>query len=125
MFEQATTPEPCNRIADWVLRGGIAIAFVLFGVEKFSSNPESPWVKLFQQIGAGQRFRYFTGVVEVLGGVPVLTRWTVTLGLALLASTMASAALILVFVIGRPGDSVLSACLFIGLAAFWRSRRRR
>ena len=30
------------------------------------------WVGLFRQIGLGQWFRYFTGAVEILGGVLVL-----------------------------------------------------
>lgn len=123
MFEQATVREPRNVLGDWILRGCIAVVFVVFGAEKFSSGPEAPWVKLFQQIGFGQWFRYFTGVVEVLGGVLVLVPWTVTAGLALLACTMAAAALILVFVIGRPGDSIVSVGCFISLAAFWWSRR--
>lgn len=125
MFEQADLRESRNVLGDWILRGGIAVVFVLFGAEKFPSNPESQWVKLFQQIGAGPWFRYFTGVVEVLGGVLVLIPWTVTAGLALLAATMAAAGLILVFVIGRPADSIFAAGFFIGLAAFWWSRRSR
>ena len=79
-------------------------------------------MKLFQEIGAGQWFRYFTGVVGVLGGVLVLIPWTVTMGLGLFACTMASAALILIFVPGRPGDSIVSIGFLIALAAFWRSR---
>jgi len=125
MFEQPTLREPRNVLGDWVLRGGIAVAFVLFGAEKFPSDPESPWVKLFQQIGAGQWFRSFTGVVEVVGGVLVLIPWTVTAGLALLACTMVSAVLILVFVIGRPADSIFSGVIFMALAAFWWNRRSR
>src|SRR4051812_3569574 len=122
MFEQATLREPRNVLGDWILRSAIAIVFILFGAEKFPSNPGSPWVKLFQQVGAGPWFRYFTGVVEVLGGVLVLIPWTATAGLALLACTMAAAVLILVVVIGRPGDSIVSAGFFMGLAAFWWSR---
>ena len=83
MFEQANV-EPRNALGDWILRGGIAVLFVLFGAEKFSSTPDSPWVNLFQQIGAGQWFRYFTGIVEVLGSVLLLIPWTVAAGLALL-----------------------------------------
>ena len=123
MFEEASTGEPRNRITDWVLRGGIALAFVLFGMEKFQSNPAGEWVKLFEQIGIGQWFRYFTGVVEILGGVLVTIPRTARIGLALLAATMAAAALILDFQIRRPGDSVISTGFFILLAAFWWSRR--
>jgi len=125
MFEQANLRAPRNALGDWILRGGIALVFVLFGAEKFPSDPGSPWVKLFQQIGARQWFRYFTGIVEVLGGVRVLIPWTATAGLALLACTMAAAVLTLVFVIGRPADSIFAGVFFIALAAFWWNRRRR
>ncbi len=123
MFEQATSAQPGSALTDWALRGGVAFAFLLFGFDKFPSGPESTWVKLFQQIGLGQWFRYFTGVVEVLGGVLVLIPWTVTAGLALLACTMGSAALILTFVLGRPGDSIISLAFFVALSAFWLNRR--
>jgi uncharacterized membrane protein YphA (DoxX/SURF4 family) len=125
MFEQASPGESRNQIADWVLRGAIAFVFVLFGLEKFPSAPGAPWVKLFQQIGFGQWFRYLTGVVEVAGGVLVLVPWTAQAGLALLAVTMAAAALILDFVIGRPADSIISTAFFAGLAAFRWTRRGR
>src|ERR1022692_2683866 len=72
----------------------------------------SPWVKLFQQIRAGQWFRYFNGA-EVLAGVLVLISWTATAGLALLACTMAAA------------DSIFSGIFFIALSALWWSRRSR
>jgi uncharacterized membrane protein YphA (DoxX/SURF4 family) len=121
MFEQASSPEPRNAIGDWVLRGGIALLFASAGTEKFSDQ----WVKLFQEIGWGDWFRYFTGVVEILGAVLVLLPWTVTVGLALLAATMASAALILIFVVGRPADSVFSGGIFIALAFFWWNRKNR
>ena len=113
-----------NALSDWMFRAAIALVFVLEGTEKFSSDPHSSWVRLFQQIGVGQWFRYVTGVVEVLGAVLVLIPWTVTAGLALLACTMAAAALIVLFVIGRPADSVFPAIFFIGLAAFYWNRRR-
>jgi len=123
MFEQANLREPRNVLGDWVLRGAIAVVFVIFGAEKFSSDPGSSWAKLFEQIGAGQWFRYFTGVVEILGGVLALIPWTATAGLALLACTMAGAIVILVFVIGRPADCIFAAGILIALIAFWRSRR--
>jgi uncharacterized membrane protein YphA (DoxX/SURF4 family) len=121
MFEQASAPAPRNVIGDWVMRGGIGLFFVSAGAEKFTPG----WVKLFQEIGVGQWFRYFTGVVEILGGILVLIPWTVTAGLALLGCTMASAALILIFVIGRPADSIFSGGIFVALAFFWWNRRNR
>jgi len=123
MFE--TMGERRNVLSDWMFRVAIALIFVLEGTEKFSANPDSSWVRLFQQIGAGQWFRYVTGLVEVLGAVLVLVPWTVTAGLALLGCTMAAATLIVLLVLGRPGDSVFPGIFFIGLAAFYWSRRRR
>jgi putative oxidoreductase len=119
MFEQASAPAGRDVISDWFSRGGITLFFVLAGADKFTPA----WVKLFQEIGAGQWFRYFTGVVEILGGVLVFIPWTVYVGLALLACTMASAALILIFVVGHPADSVFSGTLFIALALYGWNRR--
>jgi len=123
MFENVG--ERRNVLSDWMFRAAIALIFVLEGTEKFSSDPHSTWVSLFQQIGVGQWFRYVTGAVEVLGAVLVLVPWTVTAGLALLACTMAAATLIVLFVIGRPADGVFPGLFFIGLAAFYWNRRRR
>ncbi len=115
--------EPRNVVGDWALRAGVACAFVVFGLEKFSSEPGSHWVKLFQQIGAGEWFRFFTGVVEVLGGLLVLIPRTAILGLALLGATMAAAVLILIFVLGRAADSAFPGLLLIGIAVLGWSRR--
>ncbi|HUE05402.1 MAG TPA: DoxX family protein [Bryobacteraceae bacterium] len=108
--------EPRSAMGDWVLRGGIALLFVIFGAEKFPADPGSEWIRMFQQIGAGPWFRYSTGVVEVLGGILVLIPRTATTGLALLACTMAGAVLILIFVIGRPADSIFAGIFFIALS---------
>ncbi len=121
MFEQAGTPEPRNPISDWVLRGGIAFFFISAGAEKF----QPMWIKLFKEIGLGQWFRYFTGVVEILGGLLVLIPWTANIGLALLACTMGSAAFILIFVVGRPADSFISGPLCIALSFYIWNRRTR
>ena len=124
MFEQDSEGGPRNAITDRVLRGGVAFAFVLFGADNFHSGPGTEWVTLYAQIGWGQWFRYFTGVVEIVGGLLVLIPWTARVGLALLAATMAGAALILDFVVRRPGDSILSICFFTCLATFCWARRK-
>lgn len=125
MFEQTSVPMSRNVYADWMLRFTIAVAFVIFGAEKFPNDSSASWVVFFDKVGAGQWFRYCTGVVEILGGFLVLLPWTATVGLALLAATMGSAALILVLLIGRPADSIVSAGFFVGLTAFTWSRRNR
>jgi putative oxidoreductase len=123
MFEQATTNDPRSAYFDWALRAGIGLAFVVFGYYKFPSQPGSEWVKLFADIGAGQWFRYFTGVVEILGGMLVWIPRTAMAGLVLLAATMASAAFILIFVLGRPVHSIVSIAFCVALSLFWLSRR--
>ena len=120
MFEQAELRDSRSLLTDWLLRGAIAAAFVMFGVEKFT-DPQ--WVKTFQQIGFGQWFRYFTGAVEVLGGVLVLIPWTVTAGLALLACTMASATLIWATVLAQPANGIVTGAFCAGLVLFWLNRR--
>jgi putative oxidoreductase len=119
MFEQATSSDSRTGFSDWMMRGTVALLFILIGADKFTPG----WIASFQKIGIGQWFRYFTGVVEIVGGVLVLIPRTVSLGLAILASTMASAALILAFIIHRPQDSVFSGALLMGLSILWWSRR--
>jgi putative oxidoreductase len=112
-----TDSEPSKPIGDWAVRGGVTVFFVVFGMEKFSSDPGSHWVNLFAQIGAGVWFRYFTGVVEVLGGLLVLIPRTALIGLAVLACTMAGAVVILAFVVGEPGSSIFPGIFLITLVA--------
>jgi len=121
MFEQAVARESGSPITDWCLRGGIALAFVMFGWDKFT--PNSMWPKFFQDVGWGQWFRYFTGVVEIAGGVLTFIPWTASVGLALLACTMGSASLIWIFVMGQAANAIITTAFFLGLAGFWHTRR--
>jgi len=122
MFEEQAPSNSRGALTDWILRGGVAAAFALFGAEKFS-DPQ--WVRTFQQIGFGQWFRYFTGVVEILGGLLVLLPWTVTAGLALLACTMFSAALIWIFILGQGANAIIPGAFGFALVLFWLNRRGR
>ncbi|HUB77608.1 MAG TPA: DoxX family protein [Bryobacteraceae bacterium] len=120
MFEGQSRRNSSGALTDWVLRGGVAAAFAMFGAEKFS-DPQ--WVKIFQQIGYGQWFRGFSGVVEILGGLLVLLPWTVTPGLALLGGTMFSAALIWIFMLGQGANAIIPGAFGIALVLFWVNRR--
>jgi uncharacterized membrane protein YphA (DoxX/SURF4 family) len=115
--------EPPNPVSDWTIRIGVAAFYFVFGLEKFSPA-ETHWVKLFQEIGAGEWFRYFTGIVEMAGSVLVLIPRTTLIGLVLLSATMASAALILAIILHRAADSVFPAVLFVVLAALACGRYR-
>jgi putative oxidoreductase len=123
MFEEATSGQDRDKIGDWVLRVGVALAFVVFGVEKFPSDPNGQWVKFFDQVGVGQWFRYFTGIVEVVAGTLVLFPFTARVGLAILAATMAVASAIHVFVLHQPANVIITGGFCIGLTALCWTRR--
>ena len=117
--------EPRNVVGDWAIRGGVGLIYIVFGFEKFDSNPSSHWVTLFREIGEGDWFRYFTGAVEIVGGIFVLIPRTAVFGLALLGSAMSAAVLILIFDLHRPGDSTFPGIFLIALAAIgWHQRSR-
>lgn len=122
MFEDAAKTENRDQLGDWILRGGVALMFLLFGIDKFPSQPGTSWVRFFDQVGIGQWFRYFTGIVEIAGALLVLIPHTARWGLALLAATMASAALIVTFRLGHPADAIISGLFCLVLTALWWSR---
>src|SRR5262249_24670411 len=121
MFEADDDRLPQNNLGDWVIRGGIALFFLLFGFDKFSSS----WTKLFDSIGFCQWFRIFTGIVEIAGAILVLIPKPALYGLCLLAATMAGAALTMDFVVRRPGDSVMATGLLVGLLGYIWARMNR
>lgn len=117
--------ESRDPVADWATRGGVALFYLVFGLEKFSSGPDSHWVVLFHQIDAGEWFRYFTAAVEIAAAMLVIIPRTAFLGLVVLGGTMLSAALIVAFVVRQPGEAVFPALLSIILGAICWNRRRR
>ena len=83
---------------DWALRGSVGLVFVIFGMEKLTGS--SGWVKLFDQIGIGQWFRYLTGSIEVLAGLSLLVPSVAFYGAIALATTMAGAIATHLFIVG-------------------------
>ncbi len=122
MFEQSNA-QLRDPITDWVLRAGICLMFFLFGLDKFSNG--SQWVAFFAQIGLGDWFRYFTGVVEIAGALLVLIPRAITAGLVLLTCAMAGAAVVHIFVMHHPGNAVFPTVFLAGLVLFWLQRRSR
>ncbi|MEE4454884.1 DoxX family protein [Novosphingobium resinovorum] len=64
-----------KRAVDWVIRILLALAFLAAGGAKVAGAP--PMVAIFEQIGAGQWFRFVTGILEIVGGllVPRTSMW--------------------------------------------------
>src|SRR5258708_5844742 len=107
--------------SDWLLRGGVALVFFLIGMEKLTGNT---WAKLFEEIGFGQWFRYFTGVVQMTGSALLLIPWTARLGAALIGCTMLGAMILHVFVLstGAFAAVVPAILLVVVVAAGWKGR---
>ena len=82
----------------WILRIAAAAVFVSVGISKLESDPF--WVTMFAQIGLGNWLRYLTGVLQVAGGLLLLTRRTVLAGAVLTGVTMAGAVVAHLFVLG-------------------------
>ncbi len=121
----------------WLIRAAVALVFIYIGASKF--EVDSSWTRIFDRIGLGQWFRYFTGSLQVLGGVLVLIPRMFAYGILILAVTMIGAMATWVFLLGAPLNAVvpgaiLAALLFVGgddlieipseLRNAWRPRRR-
>ena len=97
---------------------GVGTVFILIGYTKFNSDPNSEWVKIFDQIGLGQWFRIFTGVTQITGGVLMMPRQTRTIGAVMLGCTMLGAAAVDVFIMGSPLVIAPLLLLFL-IATVW------
>lgn len=117
------TPTIVNVVMLWVVRLVVTLAFGFIGATKLSTDPHGMWVKLFDDIGLGQWFRYFTGVMQLGGAVLMLTPRTLTLGAGMLACTMAGAAVVDVFVEHQPGFAFFPLTLLGIVASVWYACR--
>ena len=98
----------------------VGVLFIFIGYGKFENR--GVWVRIFEQIGLGQWFRIFTGVVQVTGGVLIMPRRTRTAGAALLGCTMLGAALVDVAIVRSPIVIVPLLLLFV-IATVWVTSR--
>jgi putative oxidoreductase len=109
------------RIADWIIRILLALAFLAAGGAKLAGA--SPMVAIFEQVGVGQWFRLVTGALEVVGAVLVLIPRTSQWGALLLAAIMVGAVFTHLAVIG---GSPAPALLLLALSAttLWLRRHQ-
>jgi len=107
----------------WVPRIALVLAFVLIGGTKFNNNPRGDWFRIFERIGWGQWFRYFTGAMQIAGALLMLTPWTLTLGAAMLACTMVGAMIVDVVVMHAVGYAFVPLILLGFIAAVWFAGR--
>ena len=116
------TRDSSDSTRKWALRVAVAFLFAFVGIDKFSSA-EAHWIHVFDAIGLGQWFRYFTGAVEVLGGLLFLVPPLTILGAGLLASAMLGAMAVNIFVFRRPGDSLFPALFLVGVVVAFMQLR--
>lgn len=107
-----------------ILRVILGLFFVLDGVIKLTGISKT--VQLFERIGWGQWFRYFTGALVLVGGILILLRlrWTF-LGAVLCASTVGTGALLYAFKLHRdPTLPAVITLLTVTLAVLAYSERK-
>ena len=106
---------------DWALRISVALVFMIFGLEKLAG---SSWVTLFADIGLGQWFRYFTGIVQLTGATLYAIPQTARVGMALLACTMLGAVGVHLFVLHTGVFAALIPAILLGvIVGVWRRGR--
>jgi putative oxidoreductase len=112
----------------WALRILLAVLFLYQGIDKFSER--QLWLRIFEEIGFGQWFRYFTGVVKISGGLMLLIPKATLVAVGLSVCTMIGALLVHVLVIGVGPQTVfvcilvLMLCIIGAKRANWREPKR-
>ncbi len=97
----------------WAIRILLATLFLFEGIDKFSER--RLWLRIFEEIGFGQWFRYFTGVVEVSGALMLLAPKATIVAVGLLGCTMVGALLVHLLVIGIGPQTVFVVILLLTL----------
>src|SRR5262245_35788006 len=115
-------PQRIDLLMMWLPRIAVTLAFLGFGWQKFEGD--RMWIRIFDQIGFGQWFRYFTGAVQVTGALLVLIPRTFLLGMAMLACTMVGAITYWIVWTGSVGNAVIPGFVLIGLAAVTATRAK-
>ena len=109
----------------WAVRVVVAIVFVLTGLEKVQAASAPSWIQIFDAIGFGQWFRYFTAVVECVGGLLFLIPAMTIIGAAMLASAMVGAMITQAFVLHHPANSIIPGIFLAAVAAAFAKVRQR
>ena len=116
--------ERSDKTSDVALRLAVAFAFVVTGADKFIALDH--WVPLFNEIGVGQWFRVFTGIVEITGGLLFLIPAATVVGAAMLIATMTGAMLVHIVLFKHPANSLFPAVYLVGvIIAFLQLRDRK
>ena len=102
----------------WTLSVLTALAFVAAGGAKLAGVPVM--VAMFEKLGVGQWFRYFTGLVELTAGIGLLiSRYAFYAALALVV-VMIGATIAQLTVLAASPAAPLALLVFSGIIAYLR-----
>jgi uncharacterized membrane protein YphA (DoxX/SURF4 family) len=88
-------------ISLWILSVLTALAFIAAGSSKLAGSPAM--VAIFDKVGVGQWFRYFTGAVELTAGIgSLISRYAFYAALALVVVTIGATIAQLTVLAGSP-----------------------
>ncbi len=107
----------------WLPRLAVVFGFLVIGATKFSSG-RGEWYRIFELIGLGQWFRYFTGAVQVLGAVlAAVPDRRARPARPCLACTMIGAMFVDIFIVHAVGFALAPLILLCIVAAIWFAGR--
>ena len=108
----------------WALQVILAAMFAYFGATKFDPHQKF-WIQMFAQIGIGQWFRYVVGSLEIVCAALLLVPKAAAGAAAVLACTMAGAALVHLVVIGDGYAAVFPTFpMVLLLVIAWKRHQR-
>ena len=105
----------------WSLQILTALAFLGAGGAKLAGTPEM--VAVFQKLGLGQWFRYFTAILEVIAGIGLLIPRVTFYAAGLLAATMVAAVFAHLAILGGSPAPAAALLVFSGVIAYFRRPR--
>jgi putative oxidoreductase len=118
---QPSGSRPVWNILAWMLSIVLAIAFTLAGGIKLIYNPQM--VQEFAQVGLGQWFRYFTGLLEVSGAIGLLIPRVRFWAALQIATVMVGATIANLTVLHMPQMAIMTGILLgLALALAWLRR---
>ncbi len=102
----------------WILSSLVALAFIGAGGGKLAGT--AVMVELFDKVGLGQWFRYFTGLLEVVTGIGLLIPRYAFYAAVVLATVMVGAVIAHVAVLGGSPAPALVLLVLTGIIAYLR-----
>jgi uncharacterized membrane protein YphA (DoxX/SURF4 family) len=102
----------------WILSGLAALAFITAGGAKLASA--AAMVEVFDKVGFGQWFRYFTGFLEVAAAIGLLIPRYAFYAAVLLAMVMIGAIIAHVTVLGSSPAVSIVLLVLTGIIAYLR-----